>query len=162
MLLPIEEAVTPQIDFHCEVVEFINEFDSIEDLAIKSATHEIIYNFMQQNKVSRKSIDYTKKVVNLVRALCDSRGYTNLAKDVLTAAALLHDLYYKKSGELHVFMIRYHHQNELRKLDPSIAENICSIIEGHHGYASVVPKTASKEGTIEQLLTDAVNLAERI
>lgn len=162
MLLPIEEKKPVEYKFECKVVEFAHEFNDIEDLGIKFVTHEIIKNVMDTIKISRKTIDYTKKVVHIVRSLCDSRGYTNLAKDVVTASALLHDLYYKKSGDLHVVMIRYNHQAELRKLDPSIAENICSIIEGHHGYSSILPKIASKEGTIEQLLTDAVVLAERM
>ena len=149
--------VIPEVE--CIIPELKTELDSIIDQQIKSVTQNIILDAMNKTKVSKRMIDFTKRVVLNAQTLAYSRGYTRIAIDVITSAAILLDLYSVRYKNLHIFMIRLNHQEELKKLDPAIAENICSMIEGHHGYDSIVPKIASKEGTIEQILTDAVALA---
>lgn len=158
-LLSITHEEKEDLSYICTVTDFEVELGLIEDESMKIVVQNIMADVMGKYNISKRMNDYTKKVVFVARTLAESRGYTRLAKDVIISAALLHDLYAKKEPELHVLLIRLRHREELEKLDPAMAENICSMIEGHHGYGSIFPKIASKEGTIEQILTDASAIA---
>lgn len=140
----------------CEV--FKDEIEKIENDNIRNVTIKVL-NDIFKNNIPADIIDHTKQVLRIARAICEARGYTNLALDAITCAALLHDMY--KANEIeairdfHPFMIRYYHKKEFDLIDAGLAEQICTIIEGHEGYSTILPKVASKEGTIEQILTDA-------
>lgn len=137
-----------------EMYELTN---TIKDDKVKKIVTKILDSFSSKNVLNQEIIDHTKKVVNAVKIIAETRGYLSLAIDVLTAAAILHDLYKEIDGELHPLMIRYKHKKDLegKEFEPGLIEQICLIIEGHEGANSIIPKIASREGTIEQVLTDA-------
>lgn len=137
--------------------EMIELVELINDEKVKLITNCILEKFNKDNVLSQEIIDHTKKVVKATRVIAESRGYLSLAIDVLTAAAIVHDIYKDVDGDLHPIMIRFKHRDELKseEYEQGLVEQICLIVEGHEGVNSIIPKTASREGTIEQVLTDA-------
>jgi HD superfamily phosphodiesterase len=136
-----------------------DEVRLIQEPILRNTVMIIVSDIMSSPKVKATTIRHTRKVVKIAREIANVRGYTNMAIDVVTAASILHDLYKDKEGELHPIMIRLKHKETLTALPEAIAESLCAMIEGHKGYNSIIPRLASKEGSIDQILTDANAIA---
>lgn len=138
-----------------KATNFFDEVSIINDDKIRSATIKILNHFFTYFKMPKSVINHTKKVVLIAKTVAESRGYVGIAIDAIVCAAILHDLFKYEFGEFHPLYVRYVYKTYLDSVDPGFAEHICSMIEGHEGINTIIPKLAPKEGSIEQVLSDA-------